>query len=413
MPTRARSIVAVLFAVALTVASCSSATDGQQGTAQSPSATTSSTSPEVPVAFTPVLAKVVAAPVPVPATDGKTHLAYELELTNTLNQEVTLTSVAVHAGDKTLLTLAGDKLGYWTRVYGTPTPTTKLGPAQGGAVWLDVALDTSAPLPTDLVHTVSFTVPKPTPPLINAVMDEKVAPVVVLSRKPVVIAPPLDGPGWLDGDGCCDMSAHRTALNPLSGGLWAAERYAIDYLQLQPDGVLFTGDPTKLESYSYFGTDIHAVAEGPVVAVLDGLPEQIPSKTPTGLPLEQYGGNHIVQDIGDGNYAFYAHLKTGSLKVKVGDRLTTGQVIAALGNTGNSDAPHLHFHVMSTPDPLRSDGLPFVFKSFRLDSRIASTVDLQKEVTAGKPAPMQPGFTARDETDVMPLDDDVMTYATK
>ena len=411
--TRRRTIVAVLCAVALTVASCSSSTDSQQETARSPSPTTSSTSPEVPVAFTPVLAKVVAAPVPVPATDGKTHLAYELELTNTLNQEVTLTSVAVHAGDKTLLTLAGDKLGYWTRVYGTPTPTTKLGPAQGGAVWLDVALDTSAPLPTDLVHTVSFTVPKPTPPLINAVMDEKVAPVVVLSRKPVVVAPPLDGPGWLDGGGCCDMSAHRTALNPLSGGLWAAERYAIDYLQLQPDGVLFTGDPTKLESYSYFGTDIHAVAEGPVVAVLDGLPEQIPSKTPTGLPLEQYGGNHIVQDIGDGNYAFYAHLKTGSLKVKVGDRLTTGQVIAALGNTGNSDAPHLHFHVMSTPDPLRSDGLPFVFKSFRLDSRIASTVDLEKVVTAGKPAPMQPGFTARDETDVMPLDDDVMTYATK
>ena len=174
MPPRAHSMS--LFAVALTVASCSSATDGQQGTAQSPSATTSSTSPEVPVAFTPVLAKVVAAPVPVPATDGKTHLAYELELTNTLNQEVTLTSVAVHAGDETLLTLAGDKLGYWTRVYGTPTPTTKLGPAQGGAVWLDVALDTSAPLPTDLVHTVSFTVPKPTPPLINAVMDERVAP---------------------------------------------------------------------------------------------------------------------------------------------------------------------------------------------------------------------------------------------
>ena len=153
----------------------------------------------------------------------------------------------------------------------------------------------------------------------------------MLSRKPVVIAPPLDGPGWLNGGGCCDMSAHRNALNPLSGGLWAAERYAIDYLQLLPDGVLFTGDPTKLESYSYFGTDIHAVAEGPVVAVLDGLPEQIPNKTPTRLPLEQYGGNHIVQDIGDGNYAFYAHLKTGSLKVKVGDRLTTGQVICRAG----------------------------------------------------------------------------------
>ena len=85
-----------------------------------------------------------------------------------------------------------------------------------------------------------------------------------------------------------------------------------------------------------------------------------------------------MQDIGDGNYAFYAHLKTGSLKVKVGDQLTTGQVIAALGNTGNSDAPHLHFHVMSTPDPLRSDGLPFVIKSFRLDSRLASPDELRR-----------------------------------
>ena len=114
---------------------------------------------------------------------------------------------------------------------------------------------------------------------------------------------------------------------------------------------------SKTESYPYFGADIHAVADGPVVGMLEGLPEQIPGKSPTGLRLEEYGGNHIVQDIGNGNYAFYAHLKTGSVKVKVGDQLSTGQVIAALGNTGNSDAPHLHFHVMSTPDPLRSDGL--------------------------------------------------------
>jgi len=69
--------------------------------------------------------------------------------------------------------------------------------------------------------------------------------------------------------------------------------------------------------------------------------------------------------------------------------------------------------VMSTPDPLRSDGLPFVFKSFRLDSRVTSDEDVDKIVLAGKPAPMQPGITARDETDVSPLDGDVMTYATK
>jgi len=58
-------------------------------------------------------------------------------------------------------------------------------------------------------------------------------------------------------------------------------------------------------NYPYFGADIHAVADGPVVAVVDGLPEQVAGKDPTGLPLDQYGGNHIVQDIGGGNYAFY------------------------------------------------------------------------------------------------------------
>lgn len=165
-------------------------------------------------------------------------------------------------------------------------------------------------------------------------------------------------------------------------------------------------------SYRYFGANIHAVADGPVVAVLDGLPEQVPGKNPTGLKLEEYGGNHVVQDIGDGNYAFYAHLKTGSVKPKVGDQLSTGQVLGLLGNSGNSDAPHLHFHVMSTPDPLRSNGLPFVIKSFTLDSRLASEAQLDPLLT-GAPAQFAPGFAPRDETDVSPLTLDVMTYAVK
>ena len=58
------------------------------------------------------------------------------------------------------------------------------------------------------------------------------------------------------------MTAHRNALNPLVrrpvGG--RAVRHRLP--PTRPDGVLFTGDPTKLESYPYFGADIHAVAEG-------------------------------------------------------------------------------------------------------------------------------------------------------
>jgi hypothetical protein len=398
----------VLVGIAALIVSCTSSTE--TSSAPMTSTTTSATPDRGPSVVTPLLASVLAAPIPVPATDGKVHLAYELQLTNVLGQELTLTAVDVRATDRSLLNLTGDRLAYWTRVMGNPAATTKLGPAQSAAVWIDVALDQGATVPSELQHAVGISIAKPQPPLFPATMTETVAPVTVQTRKPAVIAPPLVGPKWVDANSCCDMTPHRMALNPLNGQLWAAERFAIDYVQLRPDNRLFNGDKTKPESYPAFGADIHAVADGPVVGVLDGLPEQVPGTNPSGLPLEQYAGNHIVQDLGDGNFALYAHLKTGSVKVKVGDRLSSGQVIALLGNTGNTDGPHLHFHVMSTPDPLRSNGLPFVLSSFTLDGRIAS-MDVEDVIEAGQPAPMQPGFTPRDESALSPLVLDVMTYA--
>jgi Peptidase family M23 len=402
--------LAVLVGIAVLTAACTAP-------AETPSApTTSTTASPVPdsgpTVVTPLIGSVIASPIPVPATDGKVHLAYELLLTNVLNQELTLTSLDVRASDHALLNLAGDRLAYWTRVLGNPEPTTKLGPAQAATVWLDVALDPGAAVPEELEHAVGVSVTQPQPPLFPATMTETVAPVTVQTRKPPVIAPPLVGTNWVDANSCCDMTPHRMALNPLNGQLWAAERFAIDYVQLLPDGRVFNGDKTKPESYPGFGADIHAVSDGRVVAVADGLPEQVPGRNPSGLPLDQYSGNHIVQDLGDGNYALYAHLTTGSIRVKVGDQLSSGQVIGSLGNSGNTDGPHLHFHVMSTPDPLRSNGLPFVLSSFKLDGRITS-MDAEDAIQAGQPAPMQPGFTQRDESAVSPLVLDVMSYASR
>ena len=67
---------------------------------------------------------------------------------------------------------------------------------------------------------------------------------------------------------------------------------------------------------------------------------------------------------------------------------------------------------MSNPDPLRSNGLPFVLSLFTLDGRITS-IDAEDAIEAGQPAPMQPGFTPRDESAVSPLVLDVMSYASR
>lgn len=408
MPQRALSrrllLVAVCLLTAAAGAGCSSDTE-------STDSTTTTTTAAAPPMATPLIGSVLASPVPVTATDGRTHLAYELVVTNTLGGNATLNSLTARAGDRDLLTLAGDNLKYWTRILGNrQVPTNVLAPGQTATIWIDLELEHGTEPPADITHSVNLNVTKPIPGLVPSRLTQEVAPVSVSERRAVSIAAPLDGPNWFNANGCCRMSAHRTALNPVNGKLWASERFAIDYVQLTEDFRLFNGDPTKLESYPYFGAPVHAVAEGTVVTVVDNLPEQVPTKTPSGLPLDQYGGNHVIQDLGDGTYAFYAHLKPGSITVQPGDTLTTGQQIGAVGNSGNSDAPHLHFHLMDNPDFLAADGVPFVINSFRLTQQVTSPEGVDTLFT-GQPAPLRAGFAARDVTDAMPLDLDVMDYA--
>lgn len=408
--------IAVLVGALALLTGCSNSTESATRSSESESATPTSSTDSGPAVATPMLGRVLDAPVPVAATDGKVHLAYELYLTNAMSQDMNVESVTVKAGDRNLLSLSGDQLRDKTRILGASDgPNTKFGPAQSGLVWLDVVIDgaegATPAVPEELSHTVVVNLTKPMPPMMPATMAEDIAKVTVSTHKPAVIAPPLNGPNWLVANSCCNiMTSHRMAMNPINGELWASERFAIDYLQLGEDGTVYRGDATKNESFPFYGDDIHAVADGPVVSVLDGLPEQVPGTGPTGLKLEEYGGNHVVQDIGGGNYAFYAHMKTGSVKVKPGDQLSTGQVLGNLGNTGNTDAPHLHFHVMDGPDPLMANGLPFLFDSFKLDGRLTSNDALGPLLDEGKPADLVPDFTKRDETNVSPLVLDINSY---
>jgi murein DD-endopeptidase MepM/ murein hydrolase activator NlpD len=75
----------------------------------------------------------------------------------------------------------------------------------------------------------------------------------------------------------------------------------------------------------------------------------------------------VVLKIADGIYAYYAHLQKGSegVRVEPGERVSKGQVVGKLGNTGNTDAPHLHFMLIDGKAPLTSHALPFKIGSFR------------------------------------------------
>jgi hypothetical protein len=91
----------------------------------------------------------------------------------------------------------------------------------------------------------------------------------------------------------------------------------------------------RLEQHYALGQPVLAPAHGTVAVAVDGLPDN-----PPGRPTEH--ANHIVIDHGHGEFSRLAHLKRGSVRVRPGDRVRDGQLIAKVGNSGMSEAPHLH-----------------------------------------------------------------------
>jgi hypothetical protein len=140
-------------------------------------------------------------------------------------------------------------------------------------------------------------------------------------------------------------------------------RFAFDQVEVN-DAMTssYEGDPGVNESYFNYGDTIYAAADGRVFEVRDGIIENNGNQMDQ-LPFSMAGvpGNYMIQDIGDGKYAFYAHLIPGSLRVDAGDIIKTGDPIGRLGNSGYSGMPHLHFNLAIGSDSFWSTGIPFVF----------------------------------------------------
>ena len=150
------------------------------------------------------------------------------------------------------------------------------------------------------------------------------------------------------------------------GNLWRGERFAFDNLQLNDQMTdYYEGDPKVNESYFNYRDTLYAIADGTVLKVVDGRPENRgDAQDLVFATMDEYGGNYVVLDIGNDRYALYAHCVPNEFLVSQGDVLKEGDPIGLLGNSGNSTAPHLHFQITDSPNLLFSIGHPFVIKSY-------------------------------------------------
>jgi Peptidase family M23 len=302
-------------------------------------------------------------------SDGRTHVDYDLVITNTFTTAATLTSLTVSGDGSRLLHLTGGALADHTHQFPIAVRATDEIPPSAAVVTLvDVVLPRSAGrhAPARLTNRIEYSLP-PHAPFRAAIGSTTIhGPILRTTRRaPVVIASPLRGSGWFSGNGCCaePSSAHRSAVLVANGSsLVTIELFAQDWIKLV-NGDLFRGDGSRLSDWYGFGTPVYAAANGTVVSAINDRPEAPvgapASSNPTVEKPKDFGGNQVVEKIGRGLYAGYEHLMTGSVMVRPGERLRTGQPIGRLGNTGNSSGPHLHFGIQDGPDLLTSNSLPF------------------------------------------------------
>jgi murein DD-endopeptidase MepM/ murein hydrolase activator NlpD len=181
---------------------------------------------------------------------------------------------------------------------------------------------------------------------------------------------PLNGT-WYVSNGTDVSGSHRWGIG---------QEFAYDLVKVDGEGNPGKGDETKPESYYAYGQNVLAPADGTVYEVRDAIDDtpmaQLADDDPAIMMKKitdyqtalrkRYGargtdGNYIIMDHGNGEYSVFAHLKKGSLRVKRGDKVRRGDVIAQVGQSGLSTEPHLHYEVISDPDPLKQRGLPILF----------------------------------------------------
>jgi hypothetical protein len=315
------------------------------------------------------------------ASEGRNHLMYELHLTNFGTAPLNLSRIEVVDADaaaaQPIATFEQEQLETMLQPVGGSTgagPKGTLAIANGrtAIVFMSIALDRGSPIPNRLLHHVMTT-------------DSMAEGAVISSRHTAlhVLWPPLEGTNWVADDGPSNDqdNHHRRGILVLDGRAVISRRYAIDWVQIK-DGATFSGDSRDVRSYFAYGRPVLAVADGRVVTARDGLPDNVPGHGESFHPavpitMETVAGNTITLDLGGGQFAYYMHLQSGSLRVKAEDRVRRGQVLARIGSTGDAREPHLHFEVTTSSKLGFGEGVPYLIDRYRCKSASGGPIELR------------------------------------
>lgn len=312
-------------------------------------------------------------PAPV-VSDGRSMLVFEVHATNFTSDPLDLRAIRIlDDRRREIATYAGETLARRVKLLSISSHLTPTTIVAGGRaiIYIEVDVPSGAHASTFEVEIDcfgsdgrSFTLRSA-----NATADRTGVP---------VLAPPLKGGSWVAVHDPSWERGHRRVIYTLAGRARIPGRYAIDWVGVDDEGRVSKGDPDLPVNAVGYGVPVLAGADAVVTATRNDMQEAQSIARNPAHPLGDGSGNYVVLRLGTNRFAFYEHLKPGSIRVRPGDRVRVGQTIAALGFTGDTTGPHLHLHVADCRSPLECEGVPFAIRGMEEVGRYENLSDLGK-----------------------------------
>jgi murein DD-endopeptidase len=296
---------------------------------------------------------------------GNPTAYYEIYLTNFSTDTFKLKRLfIVNSSDSFIhFTMQNQELKNSYNKIGSITKDTTLRLLPGNSAVIYVELSLQKEQIKEVTHRISFEIAGKEN--LGEVSIETSATKCSLDTPLVLGAPLKDGcwaaiyePSWEKG--------HRRAIYTMNGKARIPGRYAIDFIKLDSNGKYANADENVVKNWFGYEVDVVAVTDGIVSSTRDDFSESPTLSEHPKYTADKATGNYLSIKIGNNQFAFYEHLKPKSIKVKIGQSVKKGDVIASLGFTGQTTGPHLHFHVADADSPLGAEGIPFVFEQFEM-----------------------------------------------
>lgn len=292
------------------------------------------------------------------------YLTYEIDIKSIHQNMIEIDSLSLINCDNKEVIKRYDKIDIPLVVYNQsnqPLKIRELNNDHSGLIYVWLVFEKNKKLPSFIRHSLSLGFKWSKPQVIE--WEIKVPEHSCLCLK----KPFMKSGVFLAANGPSADSSHRRAVVPLPyKKKYLPQRFAIDWIKVDGDGYAFHKSGHENEDWVGYGIEVVSSCEGLVFQIKNGIPDNKPGQRSLPINKDNALGNYVAVLAGINRIIVYAHLKPDSICVSHNQWVHAGELLGLLGNSGNSDAPHLHMHVTKGQDPLFSEGESYTFQQFEL-----------------------------------------------